>query len=226
MARALLTLVVVFASALSGVPGSYWQEAEAASARGQAYAPTRSSILIEELDAEGRAVSREEGETSTSWAADGTQQVTVLWASKNGKDVSDDWQKRYSKAGSASGPPPEYDAHPFDAAYAATRSLKAGASAADGSLNVSYLLETEQGPVSGVVTFGPDGRARAASQVWEKLPPMVKRMESRFEYDYVGDALVTSRTTLNVEATILFVKKRYRMSFGFSGWKPAPSNGS
>ncbi len=205
---------------------AWWSAATAAYGAASGYVASRTVIRIEELDAAGAVASYEEGETRLDWSKPGPA-VVVVRAKKIGKDVSDDWRKRYAKAAKDSasgdddskrGPPAGFDATPFDPKYA--KALKLGPPRADGSgFEVPYVITTDGGPVEGVARFSGSGVPVTATQSWTKPPAFVSTMSSSIRYARHEGALVVSGMDIEGEASVLFIKKRFRMRFEFSDWQ-------
>jgi len=193
---------------------------------------SRTVIRIEELDESGLVTSYEEAVTKLDWAKPVTETV-VERAVKNGKDVTDDWRKRYAKmakdqakakadgtsgASGSGGPPGGFDATPFDPKYAKVVTRGEPKSAGTG-FEVPYVIITDGGPVEGIASFASSGAALGAAQSWIKPPMFVSAMSSKLRYAYQDGALVVTRKQIEGEAAILFIKKRFRMSFEFSEWR-------
>jgi|GEM_PF-1150785 len=208
----------------------WWSSATAAFGLARLYNPVHTVMFIEELDAAGTAISLERGETRTEWSG-ANSRVVVVGAEKNGKDTSDQWRKRFARqtgtaasggaatpGGSPSGgPPPGFDATPFDPKYAP--GITRGAARSAGSfVEIPYTIKTDGGPVEGVAKFSNDGTVMSATQRWTKPPPFVAALTSTIEYGYRDGALVIAGMTIDVEASILLVRKHYRMRFEFLEW--------
>lgn len=207
---------------------AWWADATRAFGLAAGLEAQRSLIRIEELDEEGAVTSYESGETYTQWA--GTERkVSVVRAEKDGKDVSESWRKRYEKAGTdgdsgasrKGGPPSGYDATPFDPKYATRVTL--GTPRPSGAfVEVPYIIATDGGAIEGVAVFTASGQPMSAVQDWTKPPMFVSSMRSALSYGYSGGALVISGMRIEGKASILLVKKRFRMSFEFSEWRRPP----
>ncbi len=210
----------------------WWNAATAASGAAAGYVASRTVIRIEELDEAGLVTSYEEAVTKLDWTKPVTETVVVS-AVKNGKDVTDDWRKRYAKmakdqakakadgtsgASGSGGPPGGFDATPFDPKYA-NAVTRGEASAVGSGIEVPYVITTDGGPVEGVASFSGSGAARGAVQRWSKPPVFVSAMSSKLRYSYQDGALVVTSMQIEGEASILFIKRRYRMSFEFSDWR-------
>lgn len=214
-------LVAALSAAPALKPDVLWREAVAAHSKAEGYGPGRTVILIEELSPEGAVLSYERGETRTDWRGP-TPSVTLVSAEKNGKDASAEWKKRLARQdGEAGGPPEGFDASPVIARYSEAVRLGAFSPGAD-SWGLPYTLAAGKAEAAGTMRFGPDGRLLAVEQRWTKLPIFVSAMSASYSYEYHGDALVIRALTIDAEATILFVKKRFRMQFGFSEWQSKP----
>lgn len=208
---------------------AWWSEATRAFGESRTLSPTRTSIRAEELAEDGTVQSYESGETVTEWV--GTEaRVSVVKAEKNGKDVTDEWRKRYAKSGRGDsgsggprgGPPEGFDATPFDPKYSSSVELGA-ASRRNGLVEVPYTIKTSAGLVEGTAYFSPAGAVDSASQQWMEPPMFVSSMKSTLEYAYQDGALVIGGMRIDAQASILVVKKRFRMAFEFSGWRQAPA---
>ncbi|MCP5454091.1 MAG: hypothetical protein H7A27_08945 [Spirochaetaceae bacterium] len=224
-----LVIVAPAAAFPAGAPGAWWAAAAEASRLASGYEAARTRISIEALDASGAVVSYERGETRLERAG-GRDAVVVVYAEKDGEDASDDWRKRYAKAAEgparggdrrdAGGPPPGFDAAPFNPAYAGA--LSVGKAMARGSaVEVAFSIDTEAGRVEGVVSFAATGAALFSTQSWLEPPPLVSYMRSSTRYAYHRGALVVESMEIEGEMAILFVKRRFRMRFEFSEWIPA-----
>jgi hypothetical protein len=218
----------VVASSGSSVPdtAAWWSEATRAFGESRAFSATRTRLRFEEVDESGAVQSYESGETVTEWV--GTEsKVTVVRAEKNGKDATEDWRKRYSKSrrassGSGDGGPPEgFDATPFDPKYAKDVVL-GEALQRNGLVEVPYTIKTGGGPVEGVAYFSPAGKALSASQQWTEPPMFVSAMKSTLKYAYQDGILVIGGMKIEGQASILVIKKRFRMSFEFDDWERTP----
>lgn len=214
----------------------WWNAATAASGAAAGYVASRTVIRIEELDESGLVTSFEEAETRLDWTKP-TPEAIVVSAVKNGKDVTDDWRKRYAKmakdqakakadgtsgaSGNGNGGPPGgFDATPFDPKY--SRVVTRGEPKAAGTgIEVPYVIATEGGPVEGVARFSGSGAALGAAQRWSKPPVFVSAMSSELRYAYQDAALVVTSMQIEGEASILFIKRRFRMGFEFSDWRKA-----
>jgi hypothetical protein len=240
---ACVCIVSLSAASASASPGgidsdasAWWAEATHAFGESRTLSATRTSIRAEELAEDGTVQSYESGETVTEWV--GTEaRVSVVRAEKNGKDVSDEWRKRYAKSRrdssgsgvggsqdgrSRGGPPEGFDATPFDPKY--TNDVVLGAaSRRNGLVEVPYTIKTSVGLVEGVAYFSPEGVVESASQQWMEPPMFVSSMKSTLEYAYQDGALVIGGMRIEAQASILVVKKRFRMVFEFSGWRQAPA---
>ncbi|HAE23425.1 MAG TPA: hypothetical protein DCG47_14060 [Spirochaetaceae bacterium] len=214
-------LLAALGAAPSFKPDLLWQEALTAHARAEAYGPGRTVILIQELNAEGAVVSYERGETRTLWRG-ATPVVTLVAAEKNGKDASDEWKKRLARPSEGAGGPPEgFDASPLIARYAESVRLGESSFAADG-LRLPYTLKAGKAEATGTMRFSADGKLLAVEQRWTKLPILVSAMSASYGYEYHDGALVVRALKIEAEATILFIKKRFRMEFSFSDWQRKP----
>jgi hypothetical protein len=215
----LLVAVLGLAPALK--PDTLWREAVSAHSKADAYGPGRTVILIQELNAEGSVISYERGETRTDWRGV-SPVVSLVAAEKNGKDASEEWKKRLARPNAEAGGPPEgFDASPVLARYAEVVRLGEYASGTD-SLGLPYTLNTGKAEAAGTMRFNADGKLFSVEQRWTKLPIFVSAMSASYSYEYHDDALVVRALTINAEATILFVKKRFRMEFSFSDWQRKP----
>jgi hypothetical protein len=228
----------------AGADEALWSAATTAYGRGLVYEPGHTIVRIEELDQDGTVQSSESGEIRTH-RAEGKLVSTVIRAQKNGKDVTADWQKRYnrSSADGRGGPPAGFDATPFDPGWASALSLGTPRRSTEGLL-IPYVIRRDGVELEGTAMFSADGLAISASQSWLRLPPLVSSMSSTIHYrvlepasigdraangdraatgDAVGDrALVAKAMQIEGMASILFVKKRFRMSFEFEEWRPKP----
>jgi hypothetical protein len=241
LASALLSVSTIglFSAALSPSPADilgWWNAATAASAAASGYVASRTVIRIEELDESGLVTSFEEAVTKLDWTKPVTETVVVS-AVKNGKDVTEDWRKRYAKmakdqakakadgtsgASGSGGPPGGFDATPFDPKYARSVARSEPRAAATG-IEVPYVITTEGGPVEGVASFTGSGAALGAVQRWSKPPVFVSAMNSRLRYAYQDAALVVASMQIEGEASVLFIKRRFRMGFEFSDWRKSAS---
>jgi hypothetical protein len=217
---------VAAVTASTGSPVSdvsvWWAEATAAFAESRAFSATRTSVRVEEVDEVGTVQSYEGGETVTEWV--GTEsRVIVVRAEKNGKDVTEDWRKRYSRSrdGQRGGPPEGFDATPFDPKYAKALALGA-ATQRNGLVEVPYTIKTSVGLVEGMAYFSPTGAVDSASQRWMEPPMFVSSMKSTLRYAYRDGVLVIAGMKIEGQASILVVKKRFRMFFEFQDWKRTP----
>jgi hypothetical protein len=215
---------------------AWWADATAAYGRGLAYEPGYTIVRIEELDASGQVKAIETGEIITR-RVEGILVSTVLRAEKNGKDVTADWQKRYTRSSedNRGGPPAGFDATPFDPGWAAALSLGSSRRTSEGLL-IPYAIKRDGVELEGSAVFSADGFAISASQSWLRLPPLVSSMSSTIQYRMLdlaaardraasGDrALVAKGMQIQGMASILFVKKRFRMSFEFDEWRPKPAD--
>ncbi len=207
---------------------AWWAAATSAYGLSSAYTASRTVIRIEELDESGAVKSYESGETRVDWSGK-EPRVVVVKAEKNGKDTTDEWRKRYAKStagkpggdASSEGPPAGFDATPFDPKYSAVLS-RGAALPAKGTVQVPYVITTDGGPVDGTARFSESGQVLGATQVWLKPPIFVSSMRSSLAYAYHEGALVMSSMQIEGEASILFVKKRFRMALEFSDWRKTP----
>lgn len=218
-----------FPAAASPLPSdvaAWWATATSAYGAAKGYQASRTILRIEELDASGAVSSYEQGETRLDWAGP-EPRVVVVRAEKDGKDVSAEWRKRYAKQSrpssakeGAAGPPAGFDASPFDPKYS-SRVARGDERASGGVVAVPYTIATDGGPVEGVARFSSSGAALDASQSWSSPPVFVSYMRSSMRYAYHDGALVVAGMDIEGEASILFIKKRFRMSFEFSEWRAA-----
>lgn len=202
---------------------AWWAEATKAYGLASGLEASRTKLRFEELDDAGAVTSYESGETLAEWSGQ-ERRVTVVRAEKDGKDASEAWRKRYGRAktdadsaASRQGPPAGLDATPFDPKYALAVTLGAPRSAG-GFVEVPYSIATGGGAVEGVAVFSKAGKPVSASQSWKDPPVFVSSMSSSLGFEYEGPALVVGRMTIEGKASILVFKKRFRMSFEFSGW--------
>jgi hypothetical protein len=230
----------------------WWAAATAAYARGLGYEPGHTIVLIEELDAGGQVKATESGEIRTRrvdgqlvstvlMARKNGKDVTADWQKRYNR----------SSAEGQGGPPAGFDATPFDPGWAAALSLGQSRRNSEG-LRVPYLIKRDGVELEGTALFSADGQALSASQSWLRLPPLVSSMSSTIQYRVLdlatpgdravattgdrataiparspaaaaGDrALVARSMQIEGMASILFVKKRFRMSFTFDDWRPKP----
>ncbi|MDX9957284.1 MAG: hypothetical protein RBT68_02475 [Spirochaetia bacterium] len=207
---------------------AWWSAATAAYGRGLGYEPGHTIVRIEELDPDGMVQSTESGEIRTH-RAEGKLVSTVIRAQKNGKDVTADWQKRYNRSSSEGrgGPPAGFDATPFDPAWTSALFPGTPRRTTEGLL-IPYTIKRDGVELEGTALFSTDGLAISASQSWLSLPPLVSSMSSTIYYRVLepasnGDrALVAQGMQIEGMASILFVKKRFRMSFEFGQWRLKP----
>lgn len=203
----------------------WWTRATNSFSAASDYVATRTVLRIEELDKDGRVKSTEQGETRIE--LNGTKPVVVVVkAEKNGKDASDEWRKRYEKQSRSSsdgessraGPPGGFDATPFDPKYA--KDLKLGEpKAGSGGLTIPYSIATTGGDIEGTVNFSSSGTPIEAIQTWVNPRLFVSSMNSSVRYTQLEGALVISGMNIEGEASILFIKYRFRMSFEFLEWQ-------
>jgi len=227
---ALFTATLVSAAPVSrdADAAAWWMAATKAYGMASGLTASRTVIRIEELDESGAVKSYESGETRMDWSGD-TPRVVVVKAEKNGKDTSDEWRKRYAKTStgkpdddaSSEGPPAGFDATPFDPKYSSTLS-RGPALPATGKVQVPYVITTKGGPIDGTAIFSESGQVLSATQVWQKPPVFVSSMRSALTYAYHEGILVIASMKIEGEATILFIKKRFRMALEFSDWKKNP----
>lgn len=204
---------------------SWWSSATMAFGLARLYSPVHTIAFIEELDATGNVVSLERGETRVEGTG-ANSRIIVVGAQKNGKDTSDQWRKRYARQGDAEtsggaatpgGLPPGFDATPFDPKYAPVVTL--GTARLAGSfVDIPYTIKTDGGPVEGVARFSNSGAAMSATQRWMRPPPFVSSLTSTIAYGYRDGALILVGMSVDVEASILLVRKHYRMRFEFLEW--------
>jgi hypothetical protein len=231
----LMVLALMSAAFLYAAPASrdadasaWWAAATKAYGLSSGFTASRTVIRIEELDNSGAVKSYESGETRVDWSGK-EPRVVVVKAEKNGKDTTDEWRKRYAKSSagkpggdaSSEGPPAGFDATPFDPKYSAVLS-RGAALPATGMVQVPYVITTDGGPVDGTARFSESGQVLGATQVWLKPPIFVSSMRSSLTYAYHDGALVMASMQIEGEASILFVKKRFRMALEFSDWKKTP----
>lgn len=203
----------------------WWSSATTAFGLARLYNPVHTIAFIEELDASGNVVSLERGETRMEGSG-ANSRIIVVGAEKNGKDTSDQWRRRYARQGDAAsssgaatpgGPPPGFDATPFDPKYAPV--VTRGTARLTGSfVEIPYTIKTDGGPVEGVARFSSGGAAMSAAQRWTRPPPFVSSLTSTIAYGYRDGALVLVGMSVDVEASILLVRKHYRMRFEFLEW--------
>lgn len=223
----LLIMFMVLAPVVATGNDAWWQSATAAYALAAGLEPGITRISIQELDTAGQVKSREWAEIHSR--RDGLQLVsTVVRAEKNGKDVTQDWQKRYARSGSGQGgqggqggPPAGFDATPFDPVWAPFV-VRTGSRLVALGQEVGYSIQKGDTLIEGLATFTSDGRALTAWQRWIRLPPFVSSIASTLEYGSHDDALVVSTMQISAEASILFVKMRYRLTLEFSEWRSKP----
>jgi len=211
---------------------AWWNAATTASGAASGYVASRTVIRIEELDESGLVTSYEEAVTKLDWTKSEPEAVVVS-AMKNGKDVTEDWRKRYAKmakdkakakadgtsgASGSGGPPGGFDATPFDPKYSKVVTRGEPRKAGTG-IEVPYVITTDSGPVEGVASFSGSGVALGAVQRWSKPPVFVSAMNSKLRYAYQDAALLVSSMQIEGEASVLFIKRRFRMSFEFSDWR-------
>ncbi len=210
----------------------WWNAATVASGAASGYVASRTVIRIEELDESGLVTSLEEAETRLDWTKP-TPEAVVVNAVKNGKDVTEEWRKRYAKAAKdqaksgadgnsaasgKGGPPGGFDATPFDPKY--SRGLSRGQpSLVNAGVEVPYVITTDAGPVEGIASFSGSGAAFGATQRWSKPPVFVSSMSSTMRYAYQDRMLFISGMQIEGETSILFIKRRFRMGFEFSDWR-------
>jgi len=222
-----LALSSAFADAASDAR-TWWSEATSAYGKALGLEAGRTRIRIDELNEEGSVTSYESGETVAEWAGS-ERKVSVVKAEKNGKDVSAAWRKRYegpstdgtSGATRKGGTPSGFDATPFDPKYAVSVTL-GSPKAAGGYIELPYTIAADGGDIKGIAVFTTSGKPRSAVQEWVSPPTFVSSMRSSLVFAYEAEALVISGMVIEVNASILFVKKRFRMSFEFSEWKRPP----
>ncbi len=231
---AMLSLFFLALSSAFADPASdaraWWSEATRAYAKASGLEAGRTRIRIEELNQEGSVTSYESGETVAEWIGS-ERRVSVVKAEKNGKDVSAAWRKRYERsstdgtsgASRKGGTPSGFDATPFDPKYAASVTLGTPKTAG-GFFELPYTIAVEGGDIEGVAVFTASGKPRSAVQEWVSPPTFVSSMRSSLVFAYEGETLVVSGMEIAVNASILFVKKRFRMSFEFSEWKRPPQD--
>ncbi|GAB1455723.1 hypothetical protein MASR2M48_10300 [Spirochaetota bacterium] len=84
---------------------------------------------------------------------------------------------------------------------------------------IPYSISTSGGDIEGTVNFSSSGTPVEATQTWVKPRMFVSSMSSSIRYTQVEDALVISGMNIEGEASILFIKYRFRMSFDFFDWQ-------
>ncbi len=114
------SLILAAALTLSTVTG-WWDQAVQSFGRADTYYPASLSIRVEEYSKDNKLESVEWGEIRQSWVQ-GKMVSTVIKAEKDGKNITEAWQKRYDKQNEGqeaknSGAPEGYDVTPFEAKY-------------------------------------------------------------------------------------------------------------
>lgn len=203
-----------------------WSAARSAFESAASYEPARTSLRFEQLDASGKVVSTESGETVVRWSS-GARKTVILKAERDGKDVRADWEKRYARSDKkdddspSAGPPAGFDATPFDPKYAS--GVTRGAAVSRGGVyEIPYVITTDGGPVEGVARFSSTGKVLSISQRWTDPPFYIAYMSMEMGYTYHDGALVVSSMKAEGEASVLMVKRRFRMALEFGDWQRKP----
>ncbi|MBN1242475.1 MAG: hypothetical protein JXA15_07210 [Spirochaetales bacterium] len=202
-----------------------WDRAVSDYARGLSLQARRVSWRIEELDGDGAVSSWEEVDTRVDWSG-GTARSTVVSASKNGEDVTETWRKRLEKSGSGDGPPAwgeGFSATPFDPGFQEGRIVSAPYQAVDVGatrLFTPYELSGDgKTRVKGLLVADESGQPLYARQTWVQLPMAVSGMEAIIRYARgPGGELVIASLEYRADASILFVRKRFRFVMRFGDW--------
>jgi len=223
-------MALVFLAAATLFPPSVaadaaWDRSVSDYARGLSLQPRRVSWRIEELDAAGAVISWEEVETLLERSGTGTRS-TVVSARKDGEDVTETWRKRLEKGSSGDGPPSWGDgfrATPFDPDFQAGRSVSPSYLAVDeGRTRLFRPYELSTGGKSrakGLLVSDESGEPLYARQAWDSLPLGVSSMEAviRYARGPAGELLVAS-LEYRADASLVFVRKRFRFVLRFSDW--------
>jgi hypothetical protein len=214
------------ASPVSGPEAAAWRAASERWAAGLAYKPRRASLRSEELDAAGKVLSWEESELALDYGADPENpKTTILRSTKNGEDNT---AERRAKGlggpppGAGGGKPAGSGAGPFGdpVPFAAGARAELGASSPlpGGGFDLGYSLGGKASS-RGRVRFAASGEPLALDYGLDPLPAFVYRFDGRLEFA-AGPAgsLVAERMSFSVEAGLLGIKKRFRMSMSFADW--------
>ncbi len=220
-----LVFLVVAAPAQPNAADAAWDRSVSDYGRGLSLQPRRMSWRIEELDAAGAVVSWEEVETLLERSDAGTR-GTVVSARKDGEDVTEAWRKRFEKGSAGDGPPSWGDgfrATPFDPDFQAGRIVSAPYLAVDeGRTRIFRPYELSAGGkarAKGLLVSDESGEPLYARQTWDPLPLGVSTMDAviRYARGPAGELVVAS-LEYRADASLLFVRKRFRFFLRFSDW--------
>ncbi len=198
-----------------------WSRAEAAWKIGAAYAPTGMVVVSTELDGKGKATKTEELEYRISYEG-GTARPELVRAVENGKDVT---EKRRAADAKSKDAAREDDGRMFEdtvpfSGLARPKLERGDATPRDGGLRAAYRIKDRESGYAGFANFGAGGDAESLDYRSDPLPDMVTRMEGRIGFERLADgALVVSSCAMEGEAVILFVKKGFRMTMRFTGYR-------
>lgn len=228
--RTTTLIALVFLAAAMLAPSTVaadaaWDRSVSDYARGLSLQPRRMSWRIEELDAAGAIVSWEEVETRLEGSGAGIRS-TVVSARKDGEDVAEVWRKRLEKGGSGDGPPSLGDgfrATPFDPEFQAGRVISTPYLAVEeGRTRVFRPYELSAGGkarAKGLLVSDESGEPLYARQSWDSLPLGVSSMNAVIRYARgPGGELLVASLEYRADATLLFVRKRFRFVLRFSDW--------
>lgn len=216
--------VLVAAFTLGTVTG-WWDQAVQSYGRSDSYYPASLTIRVEEYSKDNKLESVEWGEIRQQWVQ-GKLVSTVVKAEKDGKNVTEAWQKRYDKQNEGqeeknSGAPDGYDVTPFEEKYRGDLVLDdKNIVSADGQIAVPYEVRGKKSKASGVVFFTPQGIPVRAVQSYLTLPPFVKTLKAEFSYAVVDNTLVMSSLVMNTAVNAVLLVKNYRIQMSFRDWKP------
>ncbi len=208
-----------------------WKRAKEAWARSKDLMPGKMRMLSSELDREGKPVVVTEEIYSIRYGANGKSDAVLVSAVKDGKDVTEsrraELEKQRKKNGAGGGS--ESMDIPDPLALEPHKSLKLGTAEAveiDGVPAWKFPFKVKTGKLltsSGFVlvnrsTFMP----MAMEYTFDPMPAGVKKADMKVLYGVESGTPVAGRVTMNVDANLVFFKKKMDILMEFSDYAKAP----
>ncbi len=204
-----------------------WNRAKEAWARSKDLMPGKMRMLSSELDRAGKPVVVTEELYSIRYAANGKSDAVLVSASKDGKDVTETRRAELEKQRKKNGPGGESQDMdiPDPLALEPHKSLKLGAAEAveiDGvpawkypfKVKTSKLLTSSGFVLVNRYTFMPI----AMEYTFDPMPAGVKKADMKVFYGVESGTPVAGRVTMNVDANLIFFKKKMDILMEFSDY--------
>lgn len=200
-----------------------WTTALNAYAKGELFKPQGLTMLIEELEANGRINKTTKIITTLSYANPQKPTTSLISAFENGKDITEEYRKKNTNTNSnQNAAMPFEDISPLLMKVQNDLKLETDRYSLipeSTYLTVPYLIKTKKTEAKGTVIFF-NGTPNYSKYAYKSLPLGVNKIEVFTAYHTLLDGeIVIKEIRFDFDASILFVRKIGRFTMFFEDWK-------